>query len=463
MVQITSLSLAQVQSLQQLPLNSSRYLVMKRRHFCGYLMLGNLLGGIFSEQFRFPTLKPLLAQTPSQFHHRWVILYWMPYDNDLSRFGEPIVEMLTRGINNVNIGNITLDDFFSTSDTTKKPDEPLDITSDIAILLQSDYNKDRHMRRRVFSRDQVQEISITGEDSSDINALTAYLDWARQNFTADHWAVIVVGHGGKINEISPDYHGDSPRERFPQLHTWMEIDQFTRAVANFNQAIGERVELLFFQNCHKATLEVIYEARNCARYTLASQLELGAPNYYYEGFLRKLENMTSVGISPEQYGRQAAMAIIAAERADMYHTFTLVDNRFVEQIPEKLAKVVASIPEGAGVNISVLALGSNIAAYEYFGEQHCDVLLLLNYLVRKNPATDQKALQEFTEFLYSSVISHYQTGGWLYGRRRLQAAKESCGLSLYFPKTIDTINRYENLALYPSANLSSLYEKMFVS
>ncbi len=436
---------------------------MKRRHFCSYFMLGTLLGGFLPEQFRSSMLKPAIAQTSAQLHYRWLVLYWMPYDNDLSRFGEPIVDMLTRGMDSLNTSNLPLEAAYNSPDNSSTTNDP-DIASDIAVILQSDYRKDRQMRRRVFSQDQVQEIAIAGEDSSDVNALTNYLDWARQNFIADHWAVIVVGHGGKINEISPDYHGDSLLESLHPSHTWMGVDQFTRAVANFNQSVGERVELLFFQNCHKATLEVIYEARNCARYTLASQLELGAPNYYYEEFLQKLKDMAGVGWSQESpSGRQAAMAIINAERADMYHTFTLIENRFVEQIPEKLAKVVASIPEGATVGRSPLALRRNIDTYEYFGERHCDVLVLLNYLFRNHRTNDQKALKEFSEFLFSSVISHYQIGGLFYGRRLLQFARESCGLSLYFPETIDTINRYENLGLYSQGNLLGLYQKMFAS
>lgn len=434
---------------------------MKRRHFCSYFMLGTLLGGFLPEQFRSSRLKPAIAQTSAQPHYRWLVLYWMPYDNDLSRFGEPIANMLIRGMDSLNTNNLPLETIDNSPNNSLNVEYP-DTTSDIAVILQSDYRKDQHMRRRVFSQNQVQEIPISGEDSSDVNALTNYLDWARQNFIADHWAVIVVGHGGKINEISPDYHGDSPLKNPPQPHTWMGIDQFTRAVANFNQSIGERVELLFFQNCHKATLEVIYEARNCAKYTLASQLELGAPNYYYEGFLRNLKAMDGEGLSQDfPYGRQAAMAIINAERADMYHTFTLIENRFVEEIPEKLAKVVATIPEGAIVGLSPLALRRNIDTYEYFGERHCDVLVLLNYLFRNHPPNDQKALKEFSKFLFSSVINHYQIGGLLYGRRLLQFARESCGLSLYFPEMIDTISRYENLGLYSRGNLLGLYQKMF--
>ena len=28
----------------------------------------------------------------------WIFLYWMPYDNSLSKFGTPILEMLTKGV-----------------------------------------------------------------------------------------------------------------------------------------------------------------------------------------------------------------------------------------------------------------------------------------------------------------------------------------------------------------------------
>lgn len=33
----------------------------------------------------------------------WIILYWMPDDNNLSRFGIPILQMLSRGVQSENI------------------------------------------------------------------------------------------------------------------------------------------------------------------------------------------------------------------------------------------------------------------------------------------------------------------------------------------------------------------------
>lgn len=290
-------------------------------------------------------------------------------------------------------------------------------------------------------------MDIAGEDSSDASAFSAYLAWAKQTFAAEHWAVIIVGHGGMINEVSPDDHISTTQTR-----TWMRVDEFAEAVSRFNQATNGRVELLFFQNCNKATLEVIYEARNCARYTLASQLNLGAPNYYYEGFFNHLKQ-SSID------GREAAIAIMESERADMYHTLTLVDNQAVKLIPEKLSRVLQQI---LGNPIPEVRL-SELSTYHYFDEQHCDALVLLGYLSRLNNQA-QKELTEFSEFLRSSVITHYKTGGKFYRRlSKNSKIKEFCGLSLYLPETEETISRYRSLSLYQKVDLVSLYRGMLSS
>jgi hypothetical protein len=349
-------------------------------------------------------------------HHKWVVLYWMPYDNDLARFGEPIVEMLTRGTQN----------------------------SGIAVVVQSDYRGDPQMRRRQLINGTVTEVHVLGEDSSDASAFAAYLDWANQTFEAEHWAVIVVGHGGKINEVSPDDHGITCQTR-----TWMRVDQFADAVSKFNQFANGRVELLFFQNCNKATLEVVYEVRNCAKYTLASQLKLGAPNYYYEGFLNHLASSVD--------GREAGIAIMDSERADMFHTLTLVDNQAIERIPEKLSRLLQPILSNRLPVIS----HSDLPTYHYFGEQHCDALVLLGYLSRVSNQ-EQNDFADFADFLRSSVIASYKTGGELYGSRPYSNtnSEELCGLSLYLPETEQDISRYSSLTLSQGVDLVSLYRRI---
>ena len=105
---------------------------MKRRKFCRYILLSSAcLAGVINSHNTF-TVATDISQTKS--HHQWVILYWMPYDNDLVRFGEPIVQMLTQGTQN----------------------------SDVAVVIQSDYLGDTNMRRRQLINGNISEINITG-------------------------------------------------------------------------------------------------------------------------------------------------------------------------------------------------------------------------------------------------------------------------------------------------------------
>jgi hypothetical protein len=189
--------------------------------------------------------------------------------------------------------------------------------------------------------------------------------------------VIVVGHGGRINEFSPDDHRINH-----QTSTWTRVDQFTETVSTFNHSVHERIELLFIQNCNKTTLEVVYEASNCAKHTLASQLGLDATNYYHDGFLNHLASSVD--------RRDAALAIMNSEKVDMFHILTLVDNQAIKRVPEKLLGLFQAI---LGSNFSPINK-PNFRTYHYFGEQHCDALALLDYLSRvkeplKNPSHGQ--------------------------------------------------------------------------
>lgn len=339
----------------------------------------------------------------------------MPYDNDLSHFGELIIEMLTCGTRN----------------------------SEVVVAAQSDYWGKSRMRRRQIVKGAVTEIDVLGEDSSDNAAFVSYLNWANQNFEADHWAVMVVGHGGKINELSPDDHTKNHQTR-----TWMKVDQFTQAVRQFNQSVHGQVELLYFQNCNKATLEVIYEARDCARYTLASQLTLGAPNYYYEDWLKQLDSLAN--------GREAAASIMDAERADMYHTLTLVDNQAVGGIPAKLSQLLQPILKSHLPTLKQL----NISTFQYFDELHCDALSLFKRLSAFSEQGEDELI-EFTDFLKTSVIVSHKTGGKLFGPPLPNAETEAlCGLGLYFPETQQDVTRYSSLALYQEVDLVELYARL---
>jgi hypothetical protein len=77
---------------------------MQRRKFCQYSALSSasffmnarLVNQNCSELF-------LSNKMSEKQNYDWIFLYWMPYDNNLSVFGIPILDMLSKGVQSSNI------------------------------------------------------------------------------------------------------------------------------------------------------------------------------------------------------------------------------------------------------------------------------------------------------------------------------------------------------------------------
>lgn len=427
-----------------------------------------------------PTLAEESRQPLADLRHhtyKWALLYWMPYDNDLARFGDSILGMLTRGTRDSDVVVAVQSDMREESTMQRHCMVDGVMTRVAPDAANTDPVGLHNSRQENTAQDKAlgNELDeLLGEDSSNSGTLSDYLQWAQATFNAEHWAVIVVGHGDRINQVSQDNH--SPVNKLGDLqhpHTWMGIDALGQSIGQFNQSLQDaeqgQVDLLFFQNCNKATLEVLYEVHHCAQYTLASQFALGAPNYYYEEVLSRLGQASEVhsqdstqasspASSPEVItdGYGAALAIMTAEAQSMYQTLTLVDNRAIAQLPTYLTPLLQILKDSP---VAINAL--DLPTYRYFGERHCDLLALLEQLVETSgQGTDD--LRAFTDFMTSSVISHCATEGHLYGSGALMRSQPDrfCGIGMYCPANRFEGDRYRSMALAQAVDLQSLYKKI---
>ncbi len=139
----------------------------------------------------------------------------------------------------------------------------------------------------------------------------------------------------------------------------------------------------------------------------------------------------------------------------MYHTLTLVDNQAVKQIPEKLSRLLQQILSASFPKIRQ----SELSTYHYADEQHCDLLILLNYFFRVKKQ-NQSEFDEFSNFVRSSVIASYRAGGEFYGPQSFRDPwmEKLCGLSLYLPETEPATSCYSSLALYQNVDLVKFYK-----
>ncbi|HEY9665418.1 MAG TPA: hypothetical protein V6C91_01375, partial [Coleofasciculaceae cyanobacterium] len=235
-----------------------------------------------------------------------------------------------------------------------------------------------------------------------------------------------------------------PGDNFEGIQ-WMNIKKLSEEIANFNRQINNRIELFFFQNCNKATLEAHHTLHQTAEYTLSSQTILGAPNYYYERLFQYLANY------PELNGRQLAEKIREFEGSNMYFSYTVTNNRSFSKIPEKINLVIDLILLSAPPLINL----SEIKTYSYMNEQYVDVLDFF-HLITAQTIGDSEKFHDFIECLNESMIH-------MVNQESRHTNFSLSGLGMFFPSNRDEIERYRYLPIYSELRLVELFNALFLS
>ncbi|MEG3895226.1 MULTISPECIES: clostripain-related cysteine peptidase [unclassified Microcoleus] len=364
-------------------------------------------------------------------HYDWILLYWMPYDNNLSRFGQPIIQMLSKGVKN----------------------------DKVLVVVQSDFSGAAQVSRSIISQDKVDTQYLETADSSSAEVLAEYLTWAQSQFQAKRWAIVFLGHSGTLMEISPDEHPTSPS--ISEIR-WMNLEKINQVIFNFNQSVKGNLELLFFQNCNKGNIEVHHTFQKTAKYTLSSQLQLGAPNYYYEKLLSDLSDY------PDIDGSQLAKKIMDYERPDMYHSLTLTNNRYFRYFSEKVNVVIDSILQAdiAPVKVFISSIlspevnfpnNNTVVVYQSSGETFVDFANFLQQLTQLSGASPS-ACNDLLLFLNNFLIQRVQQNGELFDSRIRHKYKNLSGLGLFLPRNRQKLEKYLYLSVYSDLKLVELFD-----
>lgn len=374
-----------------------------------------------------------LAGNKPRNNYDYILLYWMPYDNNLSRFGQPIIEMLSKGVQ----------------------------SDKVLVIVQSDLSNAKQLSRNIITKGNINVQYLETADSSSENILNDYLSWALSQFQAKRWVIVFLGHGEGLMKISPDnnpnYSSSSNSE--PK---WMNLQKISEVLSKFNQAVNNRLELLFFQNCNRGNIEVHYTFQNIAKYTLSSQIILAVPNYYYESLLNHLSYY------PNLDGGHIAKKIMDFEPSDMYHSLTLTKNHYFHQLSEKLNPVIDSILKAnteavkIQINSALFPKKSNseksvIEIYRSGGETFVDLANFILEITRLSGA-DVTACNRFLSFLKDFLIERVQQNGKLLNPRIRGRYQKFSGMGLFLPRTRQEVETYSYLKIYSDLKLVKLFE-----
>jgi Clostripain family len=276
-------------------------------------------------------LLSLLSHNLSGKTYDWLLVYYMPYDNNLSPFAKNIIQH-----------------FFKST-----------ISDNVCATLQVDLSGQGGMTRYSFYS-KVDSLHLNDEGSASTRALDEYLLWVSKKFKAKHYAIILLNHGGGLNEYGLDENGSS--------NEWMHIDGLANSIEKFTKLVKiPKIDLLFEQVCARGTIENLYEFRKIAKYTLASQDLVPAPGYYYS------KMFSGLGTGKINSGDKLAEVIVNSERDDMYYSYTLIDNSKWDDWLQLLERYSVRL---AHSNSKIRQEALKIVFYE--GDSYFDFISLIN-------------------------------------------------------------------------------------
>ena len=286
-----------------------------------------------------------------------------------------------------------------------------------------------------------------GFNSASPANLTSFIQWAKQNYPANHYGLFIWNHGsgwlpGRTSTavLSDDIDAGG---------TAMFIEEVKNAINNS----GVHFDILDFDACNMASIEVAYELKDVTNYISASQrTEPGSGNDY------KAISMHLTGnpmISAEQVGR-----IIIDSYTDYYMadgdfsvTKSLVKTEKLDALADSISSLSTALANGSITNN--LELQSRFIEPIRF-QQDVDLFNLLDVLLAYYPVLATEINNIKSIFSETVVYNRYFTGasefpGWTFGSREFSQGQDVIvngvgGLNIYLPAPRDFVE--ENVSYY---------------
>jgi hypothetical protein len=346
--------------------------------------------------------------------YEWVFVYYMSYDNDLSSYGEVILRDLRKGLSNSKVAVVAQADFIDSKGAKR-----------IGL-----YYADGKTHRK--------ETILRSEDSADEAELRKYLKWVRKKWIAKNYCIIFLNHGGRLNHMCKDnkpFRDNSKNRQFVS-GKWLHASDVGEIVAGFNQKTEHKLRLVFLQQCGRATIQNLYSFTDTAEYIMASPLAVGAPNTYYT------KTIASVAQDPNITGEFLAGTIMQED--EHYTLYTLISNKELKRLPEKLAPVLKSFGRAS----ALCEPKSCPHLFEHEGERFYD---LKSYFYALNSANNNIADKELDSFFDWCEDSLIVSKAVRYPNSTVETYYS--GLSIYVPSNLDAGTRYSFLPIYQQTAL----------
>lgn len=127
--------------------------------------------------------------------------------------------------------------------------------------------------------------ATTAEDSGSSKTLLNALQWAITEYPSDHLLVDIWNHGsGPLNRTIQQHRGVCYDDSTGNYMTDLEYKKALDVIVNQYRG-GKKIDIICFDACLMANLEVAFTVKNYAHYLVSSQQTVPGPGYNYTDVL----------------------------------------------------------------------------------------------------------------------------------------------------------------------------------
>jgi len=221
----------------------------------------------------------ILLLYPAQCHAKWTVMVYMAADNNLDDIrGNPFLKDINEmeiGIDTTAVQLIVLGDRCSYGDKLGEENTYIyNITNDTVTTITYPYSGDYAYTGIASSTKSVSNLlpsTTTNElNMGDPANLVVFSTWAAKKYQADNYMLILWDHGSgwlptMASHLKKSIAFDNTSNDF------LTMDEMSSALESITSAIGRKIDIIGFDACLMAQIEVAYQIKDYANYMIASE------------------------------------------------------------------------------------------------------------------------------------------------------------------------------------------------
>jgi hypothetical protein len=321
----------------------------------------------------------------------WLVLVVMPYDNDLDRCADPIMDALTRGV------------------------QRGDGRERVAVAVLTDRAATHRLTESLITRHKTERWTLDDDDSARARNVEQFVRRMTERAPARRHVIVFLDHGGTVDQLGVDQH-PSPREG----ERWLSASATGEALRRWRRERRAEVPLLFLQQCGRGSIEVALAFRQVADVILASQTYVGSCNTYYEPLIAALR------ASPSLSAREVSETIMSEDRD--YTAYSTLSSQALDEWPLRANSLVAALrSSNAAPSASLRAMSPTFVTD---GEESIDLVDAVQRLAATRGAPAQAEAERFNRWVRESLVIAQRRRGEAF---RAQGWRDWSGVSTVLP------------------------------